>query len=240
MAWDSHYDIFKYTSIKKFASIAVPTKRAILSRISLLFDPLGLLGPVVLLAKALMQELWRSGISWDDPISEGFVAKWLQYEAELQDFRQIHIPRKVFSNECRNLQLHGFCDASETGYGASLYIRSELIDGSYSTQLWCSKSRVAPLKSISIAKLELCAALLLARIVHKCIPYINHVVDDVYLWSDSKIVLCWLRSCSRTWNAFVANRVGEIQSLTAVKIGITLKERKILQIFYLEWQCPVY
>ena len=103
MVWDSQQDIFKYTSMKASVKTIRPTKRLILSRISLLFDPLGLMGPVVLLAKLLMQELWRSGVSWDDPVPEIFVNKWLQYEKELQEFRQIDIPRKVYSNNYLNL-----------------------------------------------------------------------------------------------------------------------------------------
>ena len=218
VVWDSAADVFKFTTQNKIQNISRPTKRQVLSKISLLFDPLGLLGPGIMIAKLLMQDLWRSGVQWDDELPNELVSRWKMYEEDITQFLHIDIPRKVYSiKNLSNIQLHGFCDASEAAYGACIYIRSIYTDGSIRTILWCSKSRVAPLKTITVAKLELCAAALLAKLVQRCIPYLNINIDNIFLWSDSKIVLCWLRSCSRAWNTFVANRVGEIQDLTPIE-----------------------
>lgn len=115
-----------------------------------------------------------------------------------------------------NLKLHGFSDASEIAYGACIYLRATYINGKHSSRLLCSKSRVAPLKNLSLPRLELCASLLLAQLVHKILKCLTCKIDSIYLWTDSTIVLSWIQSCSRTWNTFVANRVGEIQQLSAI------------------------
>jgi len=96
-----------------------PTKRSILSRIALIFDPLGLLGSVTLLAKVIMQNLWRLRMDWDESIPLDLFTRWQCYENELQDLRDISIPRHVISlNQPIYLEMHGFSNASEIAFGA--------------------------------------------------------------------------------------------------------------------------
>ncbi|XP_077266386.1 uncharacterized protein LOC143899738 [Temnothorax americanus] len=216
--WDCNSDTFKFSSINCPPPIENPTKRSILSRIALIFDPLGLLGPVTLVAKIIMQDLWRLKLNWDESIPLDLNTKWKQYEGELQDLRSISIPRRVITaDQPTHLELHGFSDASEVGYGACIYLRSTSASGEHFTNLLCSKSRVAPLKNLSLARLELSAALLLAQLYDKITKCLNCKIDFVSLNTDSKIVLAWLQSCSRSWATFVANRVGEIQHLTPIQ-----------------------
>ncbi|XP_062542558.1 uncharacterized protein LOC134210530 [Armigeres subalbatus] len=111
------------------------------------------------------------------------------------------------------VQIHGFSDASEHAYGACLYLRSIAPDGFVTIRLLAAKSRVAPLNNKSIARLELCAALLLARLLLSVCTSIN-VTENIHLWTDSTIVLHWLSANPSTWQTFVANRVAEIQELT--------------------------
>lgn len=111
-------------------------------------------------------------------------------------------------------QVHGFCDASQRAYGACIYIRNQIADDEIQIELLCSKTRVAPLKTISLPRFELCAAVLLAQLLDKVRLSINLTTTSTFLWSESTITLHWISSNSRNWSVFVANRVGEIQWLT--------------------------
>ncbi|XP_071581395.1 uncharacterized protein [Temnothorax nylanderi] len=153
-----------------------------------------------------MQDLWRLKLNWDESIPLALNTKWKQYESELQELRNISIPRRVITVEQpTRLEIHGFSDASEVGYGACIYLRSTSATGEHFTNLLCSKSRVAPLKSLSLARLKLSAALLLAQLYDKTSKCLNCKIDFVSLGTDSEIVLAWLQSCSRSWSTFVAN-----------------------------------
>ncbi|KAK9739877.1 Pao retrotransposon peptidase [Popillia japonica] len=135
------------------------------------------------------------------------------------------------------IEIHGFCDASETAYGACIYLKSTDLAGSAICNLLCCKSRVAPLKSISIPRLELCGAVriksrvaplksisiprlelcgavLFAPLVAKIVDSINIAFDTICYWTDSTIVLAWLKSLNKQWKTFVANRVSIINTLT--------------------------
>jgi len=114
------------------------------------------------------------------------------------------------------LSKYGFCDASQRAYGACIYVRTEGTN-ECRTELLCSRSRVAPLKAISLPRLELSAALLLAQLLEKARDSFDLSHMSIFLWSDSTITLNWLTSPSRRWTAFVANRVGEIQRLTKIE-----------------------
>lgn len=217
VVWNCEADVFKFESIGQHPPLERPTKRSILSRIALMFDPLGLLGPSMVIAKIIMQELWRAKVDWDESISNELHTLWREYERKLQVLGNIKITRKVItSNTIQFKEIHGFADASEKAYGACIYLRSISDDGHVEVHLLCSKSRVAPLKTLSILRLELCGALLLAQLTQKVLKCLPFMVDGVHLWTDSSIVTCWIRSCSRQWSQFVANRIAEIQRLTNI------------------------
>lgn len=217
IVWNYQSDIFKFLSIGHLPPLEKPIKRSILARIALTFDPLGLLGPLVMIAKMVMQDLWRIRVEWDESISLEMSTRWKEYEHKLQVLSKIEIPRKVIAEcERQGLEIHGFSDASIQAYGACIYLRSVLRDGKSESYLLCSKSRLAPLKTLSIPRLELCGTLLLAQLLKKVQDNLPIKIDSVYLWTDSRIVLCWLQSCSRQWTTFVANRIAEIQRITNV------------------------
>lgn len=192
------------------------TKRTILSDISKIFDPLGLVGPIITRATIIIQELWKLKLDWDESIPCSMFSNWLKFKDQLKNLNSIKIGRRVAHvDDTSHIELHGFCDASELAFGASIYLRSVGLNGS-STDLLCSKSRVAPIKFTTIARLELCAAQLLAQLYERVKSAIKIKGLITFFWSDSTIVLSWLRAPSSHWKTFVANRVAEIQELTNV------------------------
>nr|CAI5854032.1 unnamed protein product [Callosobruchus analis] len=140
---------------------------------------------------------------------------WCKLRDDLPSLNELAIPRKVISANAWKIELHGFSDSSKDAYGGCLYVRSIDKDGSIEVHLLCSKSKVAPLKTISIPRLELCAALVLSRLADKVRKSLNLTFDRCILWSDSSVVLGWLNHSPGALKTFVANRVSEIQTLTS-------------------------
>ncbi|XP_065092160.1 uncharacterized protein LOC135713002 [Ochlerotatus camptorhynchus] len=190
-----------------------PTKRSILSDIARLFDPLGQIAPVVVTAKILMQELWSLSCDWDDPVPHAIQLKWENFRRELPKIATYRIDRYAFLPEAR-VELHTFADASTAAYGACTYVRCENALGVVKIRLLASKSKVAPLKRLTIARLELCACVLAAHLYHRIKESINVHVSASYFWSDSSVCIYWLRAPPSSWKTFVANRVSEIQHYT--------------------------
>lgn len=160
----------------------------------------------------LIQKLWLRKIGWYDPVPSDLARSFSGVVSSFQCLPQIRVPRHVTTDHANRLQLHIFTDASQDAYGACAYIRSVNIQSIEPvTRLLCAKSRVAPLKAESIPRLELCGALVGARLYKKIIDL---TFDKVYFWSDSTIVLGWLRTHPTALKTFVQNRVVEINDLT--------------------------
>ncbi|XP_018580238.1 uncharacterized protein LOC108917913 [Anoplophora glabripennis] len=190
------------------------TKRSILSMSSQIFDPLGLVGPVIVNAKLMLQGLWKLDLGWDDEVPSDILHSWNNFQVQIQKLDLLEIPRQVLCDAPIDVQIHCFCDASQVCYGAAIYIRSTDKEGNHHVNLLCAKSRVAPLKVISLPRLELCGALLLPRIAQVVIEALNINYSSITYWCDSSVVLCWLAGEPVQWTTFVGNRVAEIQRLT--------------------------
>lgn len=184
------------------------SKRTFLSDVSKLFDPLGFLAPVIISAKILFQSLWLQGLGWDDPLPEEIVKEWLQIRNNFREITNITIPRWIGTIKTdENIEFHGFCDASIKAYAAVIFCRTQK-NGNFSVQLLTSKTRVAPIKQVSLPKLELCGATLLAKLMQK-VQTAMDIKAEIYAWTDSTIVLDWIRSSSHKIT-FVANRITTI------------------------------
>ncbi|KAJ8955219.1 hypothetical protein NQ318_000244 [Aromia moschata] len=192
------------------------TKRTILSNVSQIFDPLGLVGPTVIVAKIMLQRLWRLKLDWDEAVPEDLFTDWIRFRDQIKLLANLEIPRHVVCTNSIEIQIHGFSDASEAAYGACLFVRSVDTSGEISSCLLCAKSRVAPLKTLTLPRLELCGALLLAQLTEKVMNALNTNVNDIFYWCDSKIVLAWIAAPPNKWKTFVCNRVAEIQRLTNI------------------------
>lgn len=210
LMWNPTTDTFLYR-------IHIPesklTKRKILSEAARIFDPLGWLSPTTIVAKQLIQQLWIMGIDWDASLPISICDKWQNYKSQLPQLRDVVIPRLINTRSC-HVDLLGFCDASEKSYAAVVYIRSQHQSAVPVISLVTAKTKVSPVKQISLPRLELCSALLLSLLIDKVVN--NHPIKfkNIYLWSDSTVALSWIRAPSSQWKTFVANRVSQIQGLT--------------------------
>ncbi|XP_066600991.1 uncharacterized protein [Prorops nasuta] len=194
------------------------TKRNVLSEIAKIFDPLGLLGPVIFYVKKIMQDIWRSGIHWDETITPDIYTKWLTFAQQWEMLGEVTVSRKMIISNYVEIQIHGFCDASNAGYGACIYIRSQDKKGNTNCCLMTAKSRVAPLKQLTIPRLELCGALLLSKLYQEANKIFNvDSIKKVIFWCDSTIVLNWINTPTHLLKTYVANRVSTIQDITNAK-----------------------
>ncbi|CAB3241720.1 unnamed protein product [Arctia plantaginis] len=195
---------------------AIYTKRKVLSFIGKIFDPLGIIGPIIVTAKIFMQNLWSMKLGWDDDLPSDYSQQWDRFIKLLNNMNKISIPRFLNCNEFLTVDLIGFADASSKAFGCCLYVRIVKPDGNVVVNLLCSKSRVAPLsKVLTIPQLELNGALLLAQLANRVSKVLNFRFPySVVLYSDSQIVLAWIENGRAKGNTYVNNRVQQILGLT--------------------------
>ncbi|XP_055633870.1 uncharacterized protein LOC129774191 [Toxorhynchites rutilus septentrionalis] len=170
-----------------------PTKREVLRTLMAIFDPLGLLSHLLIFLRVLLQEIWRSAIGWDDEIPDNINEKWEKWLKVLPSVQHVRVPRcyrqSTSINQTTNVQLHTFVDASEYGYAAVVYLRFEL---------------------------ELQAAVIGARLANTATSNFTFKVDEKFFWTDSRDVLCWIRSDHRRYSQFVAFRVSDILETSGI------------------------
>ncbi|KAJ2948430.1 hypothetical protein O0L34_g7673 [Tuta absoluta] len=193
------------------------TRRTVLKRTMSLYDPLGLGTPVTIQAKKILQETWRSNVGWDDPLPPKLEKEWQAWQIALQNLKQVALPRcyPMFSSADK-LELHVFVDASETAFIAAAYWRSVNSEGEIKVTLAAAKGRVAPLKTVSIPRLELQAATLGGRLARTVEREHERRADRRVMWTDSRTVLSWLRAGARSFKPFVAHRVAELEETTDI------------------------
>ncbi|XP_075167658.1 uncharacterized protein LOC142239771 [Haematobia irritans] len=189
--WNAQLDSF-YFSVDPINSRSHFTKREVLSAIARLFDPVGWLGPVIVTAKIIMQKVWSDNIGWDEFLSPSTERAWKSFVELYPGVNSISIPRWVQYVSGASTELHVFSDASEKAYAGVVYIRIVTPDG-------------------RILDLELCGAVLASELLKTIVREIGIGLGQVYCWTDSTIVLSWLRKTPSTWTTFVANRVCRIQ-----------------------------
>lgn len=216
ISWDANEDKLKY-SINVAINEKKVTKRTVLSTISQIFDPLGLVGPVIITAKLFIQELWQQKFDWDQDIPNYLKERWLQFVSELEILNQISIKRHVLLPHAVTIELYGFSDSSEKAYGACVYLCSIDKNGDKVIRLLTAKSKVAPLKQQTLPRLELLAAHLLAVLVNKIKFIIDLNISKCSYFTDSTIVLAWLKIEPNKLKTFVANRISKITQVSNVE-----------------------
>lgn len=212
--WNASLDSFRPT-ISSLAPVKALTKRKLVSDIARLFDVLGWCSPTIIKPKIMLQRLWEDRSGWDEPVSRLIQETWEKWRAELPLLRNHLIPRHYYRNlgDVIGTELHGFSDASELAYAAVVYLRSTDTGGVVHSSIVTAKTKVSPIKRVTIPRLELCGALVVAKLLHHCRKVLNVPLSDTYAWTDSTIVLSWLRGNPNRFKPFVGNRVAEIMEM---------------------------
>ncbi len=219
LTWDTKSDnfTFDFAKLTQDALKAPITKRTVLGLIAKFYDPLGLITPIVSPLKVFLQGLFRANLSWDEPLVNELAREWKSLLHQLTEAGKIEIPRYYFGSiktRPTEIELFGFSDSSERAYSALVYARITVNEHTQ-TQLVMAKSRVAPLKKLTIPRLELLGALILARLINTVLkallPFCNAKISKC--WSDSITTIFWIKGDQREWKLFVENRVQEIRQL---------------------------
>lgn len=190
------------------------TKRLILSVAQSIFDPIGFTSPTTIVPKYLLQKTWSTKIAWDDKVPEDLQREFMNWYKYLHILRECCVPRTLCqgSIDKDKMSIHVFCDASKYAYAACVFIRVES-KNEISLQLVLAKSRVAPIKPVTIPRLELIAAVLATRLSSQVKSALNLGSCKYFYWTDASVALHWIKNDDK-WNIFVRNRVNEIRSKT--------------------------
>ncbi|KAM8703163.1 hypothetical protein ACLKA7_007872 [Drosophila subpalustris] len=224
MYWEPRTDCFRY--VLRFARLRrdvlsddiVPTKRELLQVLMSVFDPLGLVSCFTIGLKILLQHVRRCKVGWDEELPQELSNDWENWKRLLPQIQMLEIPRCYSQNLTKATQadLHIFVDASEYAYAAVCYARVQLHDIVH-VALVAAKCKVAPLKPLSIPRMELQAAVAGLRLGQKITTIRGLKVNNITYWSDSKTVLQWLKMDPREFQQFVMHRIGEILESSDVK-----------------------
>ena len=194
------------------------TKRVILSTSPMLYDPIGWLNPFIITVKLIIQSLWERGVEWDEAVPPDIEKKWNKWIEELSYIQSLKIPRRYNNShnpvDHSRSELHTFGDASESAYAAVTYLKTYDTEGDSEVKLMYCKSKVAPIKKVTLPRLELQAAVLAAKMSKFIKEEIKMPKIKSYLWTDSTITLTWIKSTSRQYKTYISNRVQLIQELS--------------------------
>ena len=165
----------------------------------------------------MLQKLWVLGIKWDESLPPEIQEQWNEMRADPRSLKDFTLQRCIVPpGKIQTVQLHLFTDASEKAYAAVIYAGMTETNGFMFVNLIAGKNRVAPIKTVSLPRLELCGTHLGLKLmgkVQEVLAITNLPQQTIFGWSDSTIVLHWLAQLPRTWTTFVANRVAESQEI---------------------------
>lgn len=171
------------------------------------------MAPVIIYAKLLIKELWLSNIGWNDKPPEIIISKFAALMQERPFLSTLKIPRHVAVIENCTVRIVAICDASMNVYGCVIYLHTIDSSGNIVVRLLCTKAKVSPTKVTTLARLELCAAVLMSKLIRIVLDTYKDRIDikEIYAFSDSTIALSWIHSSPHRWSVFVSNRVAQCQ-----------------------------
>lgn len=212
MQWNAKEDSFCFQIDGSTDSVC--TKRSILSFAARIWDILGFLCPVIVRIKILLQQLWSLKLGWDETPPHHIVNTWNNFRIELQSLSQLSIPRHIgVPNDKVPITLVGYSDASAHAYACVIYCRIVYPSGDVTVSFVTGKTKIAPLSTVSIPKLELLGTMILSKLMRFVINTYQSrcTISSVVCFSDSTVALNWIAGCPSRWNVFVANRITKIQ-----------------------------
>lgn len=211
MIWEKETDTLRI-QVPELTGIEKLTKRTIASVLHKFFDPLGIISPVLVLPKIMLQQAWKQKSSWDKELPEIWKEQFQKWHAETALLNEIKIPRLCTIPKASNHQLHTFTDASKDAYTAVVFLRSEY-EKEVIVQLIQSRSRVAPISTATINRLELMGCVIGCRLAQHSLESME--LDNVqrYFWCDSTTAIAWIQRNTQ-WGTFVHNRVKRIRDAT--------------------------
>ena len=179
-----------------------------------MYDPQGFVSPVILEGRLLLQSLCRRKTQWDEEVTSIEANKWLQWISRLSAISSLNLRRclkPIELEHAKRVEIHNFSDASFCAYGACTYLRAVGDDGACYCSFLIRKARLAPIKAVSIPRLELRAAVLAVRL--------NAVVKNALkaescvskFWTDSMAVLHCIQNKTKRFPPFVVNK--QIESI---------------------------
>lgn len=186
-----------------------PSRRGILSVISSVYDPLGFAAPFTLPAKKILQDLCHKGVGWDDTIPDQYQVRWAKWRGELPLLEQFKVNRCVKPAEFGTVvsqQIHLFSDARSVGYGSVAYSRLHDDSDCVHCTFLMGKARLAPIKSVTMPRLELTAATVSIRVEELLRREVDGNPEFVYQ-TDSATVLRYIANEQQRFHMFAANRV---------------------------------
>ncbi|XP_067934975.1 uncharacterized protein [Watersipora subatra] len=212
--WDTNTDHFTF---KHEVPSKPDTRRGVLSSVASVFDPLGLISPFTLKGRMILQDTCKGNSEWDAPLDSTLLKRWSDWKSDLTNVNHIRVPRCLTPStfdKLKSAQIHTFADASTTGHGHCSYLRLVDTNNRVHVALLASKAKVAPIKQVTIPRLELQAACSAARATKKyteelVIPNLTN-----HFYSDSTVVLGYLHNTTERYHTYVANRIATIRSLT--------------------------
>ncbi|XP_039503038.1 uncharacterized protein LOC120459480 [Pimephales promelas] len=212
--WCIQSDSFKFKITPKTHPL---TRRGILSVTSSIYDPLGFLAPVVLCAKKILQDLCRRSLGWDEPLPSSVTKEWMAWLEELHELKNWEVSRCLKPVDFGHLvsaQLHHFADASEEGFGTATYLLLHDDRGRTHSVFMMGKARVAPLKLVTIPRMELTAAVMASRMDKLWRKELQMDLQESVFWTDSTSVLKYINNETSRFKVFVSNRVSEILKIS--------------------------
>ena len=213
--WNMSTDEFYYDR-KVLEGMQVTSRRTLLSATAKLYDPIGLLAPIIVTGKLIFQRATQLKLDWDAPLPVDLRDQWEEWYAGLENLQDLRFPRAMLRENIDGvrIEIHHFSDASEKAYGCAAYIRAIYPSGEITVNLLCAKGRVAPISLVTIPRLELMSAHLAAKIDVVLRQQLTINIASSHFWSDSTVTLHYIRNTTLRLQTFVANRVGFIHNNT--------------------------